>query len=80
MYGPFLAIARKKRCSREIFRLDGDASRRRPTLAARAVETAPLAESKDGDDTAPLGARARARRTRTRSPRRERQTARAPRA
>src|SRR5688572_4671456 len=38
MYGPFLAIARKKRCSRRIFRLD-DAARRaaaeRPLASGR---------------------------------------------
>jgi hypothetical protein len=38
MYGPFLAIARKKRCSRQFFGLGGAAW----SAAALAGETAPL--------------------------------------
>src|SRR5688572_3240510 len=47
MYGPFLAIARKKRCSRRIFRLGAAAWRARARRRRAAVREAPADDAHD---------------------------------
>jgi hypothetical protein len=64
MYGPFLAIARKKRCSREIFRLRGAARRGGKTRGGGARAGAASDVSRGAHDRARRGERARSARVR----------------